>query len=368
MKTKLSFGSWESITVLVNLIFVQVLLSYPQDMAVFGGSAGWMIPVVSTFMVLIYFSVIAALYKNVGSMDLLDISQRVGGRVFMVIMGFLTAGFLFFELSAGLGGFSQTLKMISLDKSPLGFVEILFLLGIICCAYYGIEAVARISAFLLPAVIVGFLLITIGVIPQFKINNLLPILGNGYMPVVRGSLYKLSVFSPLLLLFFLVPFFKSRYIKRVGYMTILISGLLLSWATLSFLLLYPYQISADNKVPVFQMAKHIEFGNFIQRIESVFVLVCSISSLLYLGVIFTFITHILKKTLSLKKSRPIILPLAILALTLSDKLKGMKLDLVNSRLSDLIWLVGLVLPLVILVLGAFKKVGKRLEEGGGEYE
>jgi len=368
MKTRISFGTWEAITVLVNLIFVQVLLSYPQDMAAFGGSAGWMIPVVSTLLILIYFSIIVALYKNIGSMDLLDISQKVGGRVFMVIMGFLTAGFLFFELSTGLGGFSQVLKMISLDKSPLGFVEILFLLGIICCAYFGIEAVVRINAFLLPAAIVGFLLITIGVIPRFKINNLLPILGNGYMPVVRGSLYKLSAFSSMIILFFLVPFFKSRYIKRVGYMSILISGLLLFWATLSFLLLYPYQISAENKVPVFQMAKHIEFGNFIQRIESVFVLVCSISSLLYLGVIFTFIIHIIKKTLNLKKSRPIILPVAILALTLSDKLKGMKIDLVNSRLSDLIWLVGLGLPLVILIPGALKKTGGRIEEGGGGNE
>ncbi|MDF2989178.1 MAG: Spore germination protein, partial [Eubacterium sp.] len=79
MKNKITFGSWEAITVLINLIFVQILLSYPKDMANYGGSAGWMIPVISTIVILVYFSIMAALYKDIGSMDLLDISEKTGG-------------------------------------------------------------------------------------------------------------------------------------------------------------------------------------------------------------------------------------------------------------------------------------------------
>jgi spore germination protein (amino acid permease) len=368
MKTRMTFGSWEAITVLVNSIFVQVFLSFPRDMAAYGGSAGWMVSLVITVVVLIYFSISSALYENIGSLDLLDISERVGGRVLKIIVGFLITAFLFFELTAFLGGFSQVLKMISLDKSPLGFVEILFLIGIIACAYFGIEAVVRINAFLLPVVIAGFLLITAGVIPQMDINNIFPVMGEGYGSIAMGSLYKLSAYSSIIILFFMIPFFKKKYIKRVGYMSILISGFLLLWATLSFLLLYPYQIAVDNKIPVFQMAKHIEFGSFLQRIESVFVLICSISSLLYLGVVFTFILHIMQKTLGLKKSKPIILPMAVISLTVSDILKRMDADMVNSKAANMIWLTGLVLPLIIIIFGACKKVGKKSAEGGGEID
>lgn len=368
MKTKINFGSWEAITVLVNLIFVQVLLSFPRDMAVYGGSAGWMIPLISTIIILIYFSIMTALYKDIGSLDLLDISEKVGGRVLKLIIGFLTAAFLFYELTAFLGGFSQMLKMISLDKSPLGFVEALFLIGIIACAYFGIEAVVRINAFLLPVVITGFLFITVGVIPQFDINNLFPVMGEGYNSIARGSLYKLSAYSSLIVLFFMIPFIKKQNIKRVGYISILISGLLLLWSSLSFLLLYPYQIAVDNKIPVFQMAKHMEFGNILQRIESVFVLICSISSLMYLGVIFTFLNHIIKKCLALKKTKPIILPIAIISITVADMMKRMNVDLVNSKAANIAWLMGLILPLLIALLGAVKRVGKKLGEGGGEVE
>ena len=368
MKTKITFGSREGITVLVNLIFVQVLLSYPRDMALYSGSAGWMIPVLSTVIILIYFSVVAAFYKNMGSLDLLDISEKAGGRVLKIIVGFLAAAYLFSQLTTALGGFSKMLKIISLDKSPLSFVEILFIAGIIFSAFFGIEAVVRINAFLLPVVIVGFLLITIGVIPQLEVNNLFPILGEGYMSVAKGSLYKLSTFSSLIILFFMVPFIKKKYLKRVGYMSILVSGLLLLWSTLSFLLLYPYQVAVDSKIPVFQMAKHIEVGNMFQRIESIFVLISSISALLYLGVIFTFLILIIKKTLNLRKSKPLILPMAVICLTVSDQLQGMNIDFINSKAANLIWLFGLVLPLIIVIIGAGRKVGRKLVEGGGENE
>lgn len=368
MKNRITFGSWEAITVLVNLIFVQILLSFPRDMAIYGGSAGWMIPVITTLIILIYFAIVAGLYKNIGSLDLLEISEKVGGKVLKIIVGILVSAFLLIEVISNLGGVAQMLKVISLDKSPLGFVEILFLLGIIACAYFGIEAVVRINAFLVPVVLVGFLLITFGVIPQFKLTNLTPIMGEGYMSIAKGSLFKLSAFSALIIWFFMVPYFGNRYIKRVGYMSIIISGLLLVWSTLSFLLLYPYQIAVDNKIPVFQMAKHIEFGNILQRIESIFVLVCSISSLLFLGVLFTFFIHVMKKTLNLRKSKPLILPMAIIVFTVADSLKRLNIDIVNSQTANIIWLFGLILPLIIVIFGAGKKVGKKISKGDGEHD
>jgi len=368
MKNKITFGSWEGITVLVNLIFVQILLSYSRIMAIYSGSAGWMIPVLSTVIVLIYFSVVASLYKNIGSLDLLDISEKAGGKVLKIVVGILSAIFLFIQLATALGDFSKTLKITSLDKSPLLFVELIFIVGIICSAFFGIEAVVRINAFLLPVVIIGFLLITIGVIPQFDVNNLFPILGRGYISVIKGSLYELSAYSSLIILFFMVPFIKKKYLKRVGFRSIIVSGLLLIWSTLSFLLLYPYQIAVENKIPVFQMAKYIEVGNMFQRIESIFVLISSISALLYLGVFFAFLIHIINKTLSIKKSKLLVIPIAVICLIVSHLLQSMNIDFNSSKVTDIIWLFGLVLPLIIVIIGAVKKVGKGLPEGSGGNE
>lgn len=367
MKNKLEFGSWESRTVLINLVFAQIMLTFPKDMAYLGGSAGWMIPIGITFIIIIYFSIVAALFKNVGSMDLIDISEKIGGRVFKVITGLLVSVFLVMNISTFLGAFSQTLKLISMDKSPLGYVELIFVIGCAAAAYFGIEAVVRINSFLVPVIIAGFILITIGVIPKFNFNNLFPVWGTGPVSLAQGSILKSSVFSSLLILFFMVPFFKRKYIKRVGFLSIIISGMLLLWSTLAFLLVFPYQIAADKTIPIFQMARHMEYANISQRIESVSVLICSLSSLLYLGIMFTFLVHILEKTLSLKQSKPIILPLAIIAFSLTNIIKKMNMDLVNTGIVNYFWMTGLLLPLVILIFGAVKKVGLKAK-GGVDHE
>ena len=367
MKNKIEFGSWEATAIIINLVLAQVIIIFPRDMVQLGGSAGWMIPILLTIITLGYFAIIVRLYKKIGSLDLLDISDIIGGKTFKVVVGILITAFLILMVSIFLGSFSQTLKIISLDKSPLVYVEVFFWISMLIAAYYGIEAVARINSFLVPVVIIGFILITLGVIPDFDINNMFPLLGEGYASIARGSILKLSVFSSLIILFLMVPFFKKQYLKRVGYRSIIISGLLLLWSTLSFILVFPYEMAVDKKIPIFQMARHIEFGSYVQRIESVFVLICSISALLFLCVIFTFIIYIFTKTLDLKQSRPVILPMAIIVFCLALISKRINIELIGNSIINLIWLIGLVLPLLIIIMGAAKRIGDR-DQGGIQNE
>lgn len=361
MKNKIQFGSWEGTALMINLVFAHIMLLFPRDMAKFGGSAGWMIPVIITLLALIYFAVILRLYKNIGSMDLIDISYEAGGRIFKVITGILITVYLILTVSIFLGGFTQTLKIISLDKSPFEYVEILFWIGLVAAAYFGIEAVARLSSILVPVVIAGFILITLGVIPEFEVNNLFPVLGEGVYSVLKGSIMKLSVFASFIILFLMVPFFKKRYLKKVGYSYVLISGVFLIWMTLSFLMVFPYQVAVDKKIPVYQMARYIEFGNYIQRIESIFVLICSICVLMFLCVIFTFAVYVFAKTLDLRHYKPVIMPMAIIVYSLGIFTKKMNFEVLDNNIFSLIWLFGMVLPLVIIIIGAVKKVGAENE-------
>jgi len=359
MKSKTVFGSWEATTLMVNLVFARILMIFPRDMVKSGGSAGWIIPIIITLLALLYFAIIAGMYKNIGSLDLIDISEAVGGRIFKVISGLLIIVFLLLTVSIFMGAFSQTLKITSLDQSPIEFVEIILFIGMIAAGYYGIEVVARINAFLVPVIIVGFILITLGVIPAFKINNLFPILGEGYTSILKGSIFKLSSFASFIILFLMVPYFKIKNLKRIGYSYTLISGLLFLWSTLSFILLFPYEMAIDKKIPVFQMARHIKFGYFVQRIESVFVLICSVCVLLFLCVIFTFILSTFAKTFDLKKSRPMILPMAIIILSLSLLSRKINVELLGNSTVNLIWLFGMIFPLLIVILGAARRVGKK---------
>lgn len=367
MRSNDGFGSWEATCILINMVFVQAILYFPKEAADFSGSAGWMIPIGITIVAYIYFAIVTGFYRYSGSMDLLEISQRAAGRIMKIIVGLLTALLLIFLEASLLSKYAHSLKTISLDKSPLSYVLLFFLIGMVAAAYYGIEAVARISAFIVPVCIIGFLLITIGVIPEFNTDNLFPILGKGVDSIINGSTLSLRVFSPLLLVFFMIPFFKRRNLKRVGYLSITISGIVTLWSTLAFFLTFPYEMAVDKKIPVYQMARLIEFGNYIQRVESVFVLVFSLSSILYMGALFAFITYIIAKTLDLERYRPIILPTAVIIYCLTFIIKRFSLNLLVSQLTNILWILALLLPIIVLIIGSIKKAGSE-NEGGKDYE
>lgn len=364
MNNKIEFGSWEATSLMVNFVFAHIMLVFPRDMVKYGGSACWIIPIIITLIAVAYFAITVKLYKNIGNMDLLDISAGIGGRAFKIIIGLLVAVMLILSISIFLGSFSITLKLISLNKSALVFVEFLFFVGMTLAAYFGVETIARISAFLIPAIIVGFILITIGAIPDFRINNIFPILGNGIASISNGSILKLNVFSSFIILFMMVPFFKKTNLKKVGFSFVIISGLLLLWSTFSFILVFPYELAREKKIPIFQLARHIEFENYVQRIESISVLISSICAFIFLGALFNFIIFIFAKSLDLKHSKPIILPMAIIIFSLSVFSNRLNFDFLDSNLVNYLRLSGMVMPLILAIIGAIKKVG--VENGGGK--
>lgn len=367
MRNNEGFGSWESICLLINMIFVQAILYFPKDAAGMGGSAGWIIPIAVTIISYIYFAIATGFYRQHGSLGLLEICEKSAGKVFKIIVGLLAALLLMILEVSLLGEYAHSLKIVSLDKSPLAYILVLFLVGMIAAAYYGIEVVARISAFIVPICILGFILITIGVIPEYHIDNLFPILGKGVSSIISGSTVSLHIFSPLLLIFFLIPFFKRRNLKRVGYLSITISGLILFWSTLSFLLTYPYEMAAGKKIPIFQMARLIEVGNYIQRVESVFVLVFSLASILYMGALFSFIIHIIAKTLDLDRHQPIILPTAVILYTMTFYKRGLPFHIPGNQMANILWILAFLLPIIVLIIGSVKKVTSE-NEGGQDCE
>jgi hypothetical protein len=253
-----------------------------------------------------------------------------------------------------------------LDNSAFEYVEVLFFVGMTAAAYYGVEAIARISAFLIPILVICFILITIGVIPEFRINNFFPILGEGILSISKGSIIKLNTFSSFIILFLMVPFFKKQYLKKVGFSYIIISGLLLLWSTLSFILVFPYELAIDKKIPVFQLARHIDFGNIVQRIESISVLISSICGIIFLGALFNFIIYVFVKSLDLQQSKPIILPMAIIIFSLTVLSKRINYDFLSSSLVNIACLSGMIIPMILIIVGSIKKVG--IEGRGGKNE
>lgn len=359
---KITIGAWAAVALLVNLMSTQVILGFPRAMSETAGTAGWMIPVYVTAIILLVFTVIFKLYQKFEGMDLLDVAEAAGGKVVKIIVGVLFLIYLVPIIAIILREFTEDMKVIILPTTPISMVTVFFLSGMAVSAYLGLEALVRFAAIAVPLIIAGFLIITLGAAPHYELSNLFPILGTGVWNILGKGFLKTSIFSGLSLIFFLVPFIKTHEnLRKVGYAAIIITGLMFTWGALSFLLAYSYPIALERFLPIYQLARLIDYGRFFQRVESIFVLIWGASALISLSAGFFFILHICKRTFSLRYYRPLIPSFAVLVFTLSlvpgNVIEVERLE--NSVLRNYLWTITLAVPFMTLLIASIRSKNRR---------
>lgn len=364
-KSKIAFGRWEATALLVNLISTQIFLGFPRIMAETAGPASWILILYVTGLALICFTIIARLYSGFEGMDLIDIGQYFGGSPGRVIVGSILLAYLLFIISLVLREFAEDMKAIALPVSPVSYVILYFMAGMIVGAYLGIEAIVRFCAIVVPIIIFGFLFIMLGVMPFYDLTSLLPIFGNGLETIFGSGSLRLSIYSAVALLFLLPPFIKTqKNLKKVGYLSIGISAVLFLISAVVYLIVFAYPTALEGFIPIYQLARLIDFGRFFERVESVFVLIWAASALIYLSAGFFFIVYVFKKTFKLEYYRPLIIPFAILIFALSFLPPNLMVtvELEGGFFRNYAWITSFLLPIVVLLLARFVKKRDKKEE------
>ncbi len=363
MENKMVFGKWEAITLLMNMISTKIVLNFQRKVAEDAGTAGWILTIYISILALLGFMVIEKLYTEFEGKDLLDIGEYIGGTVGRVMIGSIIFIFLVYIVTVVLREFSENLKIVTLTVSPISFVSLFFLAGMIVGAYLGLEALVRLHAIAIPVLTVTFLFISFAISQYFDISRIMPIFGTGLRNIFVSGFTKVSIFAELLILFLIVPYIRThKNFKTVGYTSLFIAGFSLTMSSLIFLLVFPYPAAIEGFLPMYQLSRLINYGRFFQRVESVFVFTWGIVALLYLSAGFYFIVFTFKKTFNLTYYQPLIIPFAILIYTMSFLPPNLDSTVIleTKYFRNTAWLVTFVMPIVILLIA--KTIKKRKKE------
>lgn len=312
MKNKLKFGTWESVTLLINLICSKIFLSYTRLTVEDAGSAGWLSSIISCITAFLIFIITLKLYKRFESNDILDIAEIAGGKFLRIVMGLVISAVLFVITANVLREYSEDIKVIVLPTSPLSYVMTFLAVGMIAGCFLGIEAIVRFAAIGVPVIATGYILIILGVIPRMDYTNIFPVLGTGLDDTIVNGILRSSVFIELLAIFLLPPFLGDhKKVRSAGYITFCFSSFFLITGSLAYIMATSYPNSLEPFLPIYYMARLVNLGRFFERIESLFVVIWSLAALLYLSSNFYFMVYAFAKAVGLKYMRPLILPFII---------------------------------------------------------
>lgn len=357
----ITFGVWEASALLINSLCVRIFLNYPRSVMESAGTAGWIETTYVTILAFVLFFIIEKLYSKFQGKDLLDISELIGGNIVRIIVGLLIASILLYTCSLILREYSENMKIISLMSSPISYVTLFFIVGMVTGAYAGLEAIVRFHAIAVPVISVASISILMGVLPFFDSTRFFPILGNGFNSIFISGFFSLSMYAPLIYLFLLPPFLKThKAFKTSGYIGLGISAFFLIFAAVVYTGVYPYPTSLEFFLPTYQLARMMNFGRFFQRLESIFFLVWALTALMYLSIILYFITYLFKKALKLEHRKPLIIPFAIIIFSSSLLPPNLMTAITfgTKYYSYFTWAIAFALPIILLWIANVKKKGQ----------
>lgn len=358
MESKITIGKWEATALVINALSLQIFLNFPRLMAEVAGTAGWMLTLYVSFLAFLLFALIAKLFDHFEGKDILDVAEYVGGVPGRVFVGLIVLAHLVFAISVILREFGEDMKIIAYTVSPISYVLMFFVVGMAIGAYLGIEAIVRVHAYSVPIVIGGFLLIVLGVAPYYRVLNIFPVLGNGLDNIFIRGMSRVSVYSSLIILFLAAPYIKDRKcFKSIGYTAIGLSAAFMTTASAVYLLVVPYPVALENFLPIYQVARLIDYGRFFQRIEPVFMVIWIVSALAYLSMVLFFTLYVFRKMFGLKYYKPLILPFTVVIFTLSLLPSNLMeaIELETHFFRNFIWTDTFILTIAVLSAARIKK-------------
>jgi spore germination protein KB len=275
----------------------------------------------------------------------------------------LTVLFIFYSFIGSttvlyyVGDFMRTNILV---ETPILFLHAFFAIVMVMAIRLGIEVIARTAEIFLPwFLFLGGMFILI-VIPDINFDWMLPILETGFKPILHNAISIAGTASlPFLSFFMIFPKIKNiKEAKKGFYFATITGGLFICVITFLCITVLGPELTARNMYPTYILAKKINIGNFLQRIEVIIAITWMVSTYFKLTIYFYGLTVSVAELFKLQDYRILCYPLGIIVIVVSffiypNATYMMEWD--STIFIPYIYSIGLLIPLLLLIVGLVRK-------------
>ncbi|MCY0875251.1 MAG: endospore germination permease [Firmicutes bacterium] len=359
-------------TVLLTIYMAtDVFLSYPSRVAQEAAEAAWMVPLISGAIAALAYVAIHWMMKGHPTESLLDIVERALTPVGSIVVGLI--GFAYFVLQTALvmREFTETVVATVLPETPAAVVTILFLMIVMYYAYKGLEGMTRVAILISAFLVIGFGLLLILPLTWFHSYLLTPILGKGLGAVALNGLTNTSMFAGVFILAVMRSSVRNqRHTLRIGLISTLASALIMSVVLLLFVGTFAVAVTGKVPFPMYQLARLIYVGRFVQRVESLYVFIWTAAAIMKMGLGLWIAAYLYARAFHMPTMRPLILPMGMMLFVLSFLPPDFTtvIQLSGELLERFGWAVTIALPVIALLVATIVASIRRRAHGEGEKD
>lgn len=342
-------GEWTAL--LVIYMAADVFLSYPSRVAEETAEAAWMVPLISGAIAILAYVLIHLGMRRYTAEGLLDVVERTLTPVGSIVVGLVGTAYFLIQTALVMREFTETVVATVLPATPALIVTVLFLGILMYYAYKGLEGLTRVAILLSVLLALGLLLLLVLPLTWFHGYLLTPVLGKGVGPIVLYGLTNTSMFAGVFILAVLRPTVRNqRHTLRIGVMSSLLTALIMAAVLVVFVGTFAVAVTGKVPFPMYQLARLIYVGRFVQRVESLFVFIWTAAAIIKMGMGLWLSAYLYARAFRMPVFRPLIMPMGMIIFIVSflppDFITVVQLS--GQLLERFGWAVTIVMPLGVL--------------------
>ena len=296
MQNNYKMQKYEAICLILIIMVNKLILNVPYYVIDLVGTGAVVNLIYIGVIGLIFVLCLNYLFQNFPNSDIIDISEFLGGKIFKIIMGIIFVIFFFLVAYITLSDFANMIKTIYFNSSPLIFILLFFMVGTVIANLAGFKSIVRTTCLIVPFTIASILLALLAVHEDFAISKFSPFFGYNFQTTfINGLLNTFSLYI-VTYYYFLMPLLKDGFtFKKVTTISYIISWTLLFLTVISILSIFSITNDTEPLNSLYLLSRKIELGDFLQRLDAIFVLLWMISVFSYFSIIIFIINRIIKK-------------------------------------------------------------------------
>lgn len=361
----------QTVYMLINLVAATSVIFLPGITAAAGGRDAWLAPLLAIAPGTYLAFVIYSLGKRFPGLTLIEYLQVVLGAWAGKLAGILYIFFFIHTNAVIIREFGELLVSLVLPLTPLAVMQGIIVLLCAWAIRGGLEIQARVMEFSFPFLLFLFMAAILLAANEFHPGNLLPVLENGFKPVVRASLDPVGWKGEIILLAMILPFMaRPDRGGRCAYIAVTAIGIILAFDALANTAVFGSTV-AHLTFPTFSLVRMVHIADFIERIESVLVAIWVISMFGKVSLFYYSTVIGIAQLAKLGDYKPLVLPVGVLLTALSLMVVGSSSELlayITKGFYPFAYIFEFIIPTVLLAVAAARgiKTGEGGVLGGGK--
>ncbi|WP_028401564.1 GerAB/ArcD/ProY family transporter [Ectobacillus panaciterrae] len=277
----------------------------------------------------------------------------------MISLGFVYLAWIAASALLFYSGSFVTIQL--LPDTPVEAIHIVMAIIMVIGVRLGIETFSRTAEIFLFFVFLLFIILVLAVFPEIKVENLQPVFGTNPKALLKAALNvsETSSFTCVVLLMIFPAFVnQSKTAGKSFLVGYFIGGVVMIVITFLSVAVLGADTTARQHYPSYALARKINIGHFIQRVEAMLAIMWFIS-IYFKMVLYFYATALgIAQILHIKDYRPLTFPLGMISVVFS---LGIYPNVSYQHTWDretsiLSWLIiGVFLPFILLCVGMFQK-------------